>query len=73
MLPGRRFAAGKFQRHFEHSDKVRQLVARRESFMAEHIYPIEQDDTAALAAAANPWRTPARMDDLKARARAAGL
>lgn len=58
---------------FEHSDKVRHLVARLESFMAEHIYAIEQDYTAALAAAANPWRTPARMDDLTVRARAAGL
>jgi len=59
--------------HFEHSEKVRQLIMRLEAFMAEHVYPIEQDYIAELAAAANPWRTPARMEDLKAKARVAGL
>jgi acyl-CoA dehydrogenase len=59
--------------HFEHSDKVEQLIGRLEAFMVEHIYPIEQDYAAELAASANPWRTPARMESLKAEARAAGL
>jgi acyl-CoA dehydrogenase len=59
--------------HFEHSEKVRQLIARLEAFMAEHVYPVEQEYAAELAAAANPWRTPARMEGLKAKARAAGL
>ena len=59
--------------HFEHNDKVKQLVVRLEAFMAEHIYPIEKTYAAELAASGNPWRTPARMEDLKAKARAAGL
>jgi acyl-CoA dehydrogenase len=59
--------------HFEHSDKVKQLIARLESFMAEHIYPVEKEYAVELAAAANPWRTPLRMEQLKAKARAAGL
>jgi len=59
--------------HFEHSEKVRALVGRLESFMAEHIYPVEKQYADELAAAANPWRTPARMEELKAKARAAGL
>jgi acyl-CoA dehydrogenase len=59
--------------HFEHSEKVRQLTARLESFMAEHIYPVEKEYARELAASANPWRTPPRMEELKAKARAAGL
>ena len=58
---------------FEHSDKVKRLMERLESFMAEHVYPVEQDYARELAAAQNPWRTPARMEDLKQKARAAGL
>jgi acyl-CoA dehydrogenase len=58
---------------FEHSAKVRELIARLEAFMAEHIYPVEKTYAEELAAAANPWRTPARMEDLKAKARDAGL
>jgi acyl-CoA dehydrogenase len=58
---------------FEHSAKVRELIARLEAFMAEHIYPVERVYAEELAAAANPWRTPTRMEDLKAKARAAGL
>jgi acyl-CoA dehydrogenase len=59
--------------NFEHSAKVRELVARLEAFMAEHIYPVEKTYAGELAAAANPWRTPARMEELKAKARDAGL
>jgi acyl-CoA dehydrogenase len=59
--------------NFEHSAKVRELIARLEAFMAEHIYPVEKTYADELAAAANPWRTPARMEDLKAKAREAGL
>jgi len=59
--------------NFEHSDKVRQLIARLEAFMAEHIYPIEQDYIREVTASPNPWRTPARMEALKEKARAAGL
>ena len=59
--------------HFEHSDKVRQLSARLEAFMDEHVYPVEHEYAAELARSANPWRTPARMEALKEKARAAGL
>ena len=58
---------------FEHSDTVKRLSGQLEAFMAEHIYPVEHDYATELAAAANPWRTPARMERLKEKARAAGL
>jgi acyl-CoA dehydrogenase len=58
---------------FEYSDKVRQLIGRLDAFMAEHIYPIEKQYNDELAASPDPWQTPARMEALKAKARAAGL
>jgi acyl-CoA dehydrogenase len=58
---------------FEHSPAVQQLRARLASFMEEHIYPVEHLYAEELAAAENPWRTPARMEALKEKARAAGL
>lgn len=59
--------------HFEHNDKVKELVQRLETFMAEHIYPVEHEYGTDLAQAENPWRTPRRMEELKAKARAANL
>jgi len=59
--------------HFEYSDKVKAYAARLEAFMAEHIYPVEHEYAQELAQAENPWRTPARMEALKEKARASGL
>jgi acyl-CoA dehydrogenase len=57
---------------FEFSDKVRTLQGKLQAFMDEHIYPIE-DDYAGHVRAEGGWTTPPIMDDLKAKARDAGL
>ncbi len=57
---------------FDHSPKVLELKARVESFMAEHIYPNEATLHAAIAGG-DRWQAPALIDELKRRARAAGL
>ncbi len=57
--------------NFSYSDKVKDLLARVEAFMAEHILPAE--DEMHQQAAADPWSTPPLMNELKAKAKAAGL
>ena len=57
---------------YEPSLKVRELRARLESFMAEHIYPNE-DRFLREAVEAGPWRGTAVTEELKPKARAAGL
>ncbi len=58
--------------NFEYTDKVKDLIARVEDFMDEHIYPNEE----AYAAQINEgdrWQAPPLMDELKDKAKAAGL
>jgi acyl-CoA dehydrogenase len=57
--------------NFEHSDKVKGLVRQVRDFMQEHILPNE--DVFAAQVAARPWETADITEELKARARAAGL
>ena len=61
---------------FAHSPKVLALRERLEAFMQEHVYPNERryaDDVAANTAAGKRW-TPTRIvEELKPKARAAGL
>jgi acyl-CoA dehydrogenase len=57
---------------FDYSPKVLELKARVEAFMAEHIYPNEARMLAAIAEG-DRWQPLALMEDLKQRARAAGL
>ncbi|UTA47315.1 acyl-CoA dehydrogenase family protein [Simiduia sp. 21SJ11W-1] len=56
---------------FEYSPKAQALLDQLRSFMAEHIYPNEAAMEAE--AAEHPWETPALMETLKEKARAAGL
>jgi acyl-CoA dehydrogenase len=61
---------------FEHSPKVRQLQQRVTAFMDEHVYPAEarfEAEMDACRAAGNAWQPAPVMEELKARARAAGL
>ena len=61
---------------FEHSPKVQDLQARVKSFMAEHVYPAEPrfaNEMNAFRAAGNPWQEPQVMEDLKSKAKTAGL
>jgi acyl-CoA dehydrogenase len=61
---------------FEHSPKVAALRAQLQAFMDEHVYPNEQrreDELAANARAGRPYATVPVIEELKAKARAAGL
>jgi acyl-CoA dehydrogenase len=56
---------------FEYSDRVKDLQQQVRRFMAEHILPNET--THAAQVAANRWATPPIVQQLKEKARAAGL
>ncbi len=58
--------------HFEHSAKVKDLQARLAAFMDEHIYPNEKLWHEQVAAG-NRWQPTAIVEQLKPKARAAGL
>ncbi|MGE4060309.1 MAG: acyl-CoA dehydrogenase family protein [Sphingomonadales bacterium] len=59
---------------FELSPKAKDLQQRLLAFFDEHIYPNEQTYDAQMEAFGHDrWQTPAIIDELKARAKAAGL
>jgi acyl-CoA dehydrogenase len=57
---------------FEHSEKVRKLQERVAAFMAEHVYPNEEDLFAQVSEG-DRWQPVPLLESLKARARAAEL
>jgi acyl-CoA dehydrogenase len=59
--------------NFEHSDKVKDLLARLEAFMDEHVYPAEVERYAWTHDHANQWVSWPGIEPLKDKARAAGL
>jgi acyl-CoA dehydrogenase len=61
---------------FMYSDKVKDLQQRVSAFMDEHVYPAEkrfQEEMNAARQAGNPWVPTKVIEDLKVKARAAGL
>jgi acyl-CoA dehydrogenase len=56
---------------FEFSDKVKELQRRLQSFMDEHVYPNEQRYHEEISR--DRWKPSRIIEDLKPRARAAGL
>ncbi|HEV2386607.1 MAG TPA: acyl-CoA dehydrogenase family protein [Candidatus Acidoferrales bacterium] len=56
---------------FEYSDRAKDLQRRLQAFMDDHIYPNEQRYYAELGR--DRWSPPAVLEELKAKARAAGL
>jgi acyl-CoA dehydrogenase len=61
---------------FSHSDKVKQLQQKLTAFMDQHIYPAEaafHEELDRNRHAGNPWQPTKTMEDLKAKARAAGI
>jgi acyl-CoA dehydrogenase len=58
--------------HFEHSAKVTDLQRRLSAFMDEHVYPNERTYHHQIAEG-DRWRPTAIVEDLKPKARAAGL
>ena len=61
--------------NFEHSEKVRALVGRLEAFFEQHIYPREAEvaDIVATREGKARWQPIPILEELKPRARAAGL
>ncbi|MBF5091751.1 acyl-CoA dehydrogenase [Novosphingobium sp. NBM11] len=58
---------------FDHTDKVKGLIARLEGFMDEHVYPNEKTYADFVHDQANLWQEWPGMEALKVRARDAGL
>ena len=61
---------------FEHSPKVKALQQRLAAFMEEHVVPAEERFEAEMdghRAAGNPWQPAPVMEELKVKAREAGL
>ncbi|GAC12106.1 acyl-CoA dehydrogenase family protein [Paraglaciecola chathamensis] len=63
--------------NFDYSEKTKDLIARLEAFMDEHIYPNEKQYLADVeAASTNPetrWKNLPLIEELKEKAKAAGL
>ena len=57
--------------HFDHSDKVKALLARLQEFMDAHVYPNESVYDAQVEK--SRWSQPAIMEELKQKAKSAGL
>ena len=57
----------------EYSDQVGEMIAQVEMFMKEHIYPRELDHWEWVDNNDNLWQYPPWFEDLKAKARAAGI
>src|SRR5215210_1044885 len=58
---------------FDYSEKVQKLRAELNEFMEEHVYPNEKTYQEQLAASEERWSVPPIMEELKEKARAAGL
>jgi acyl-CoA dehydrogenase len=60
--------------HFEHNERTKSLMNRVTAFMEEYIYPAKTELTAHVENhGADRWHVPPILDELKAKAKAAGL
>lgn len=59
--------------NFEYTDKVKELMAKLNRFMDEHIYPLEKEYTAFVNNPENAWKRFPEIERLKKLARAEGL
>ena len=59
--------------HFEYSAKTRDLLARLQAFMDEHVYPNEEAVAEQVDAGPTRWKPIPLIEELKPKARAAGL
>jgi acyl-CoA dehydrogenase len=65
---------GGFAVDFDYSPRQKDLIARVGAFLEEHVHPAEPVYDQQMADfGANPWQVPAILDELKAKARSAGL
>lgn len=65
----------KFLMNFGHTEAAQALINRMNTFMQEHVLPAEKIYASQLRGGADwtTWQQPAIMEELKAKARAAGL
>lgn len=59
--------------NFDHSPKVTELLTKLSTFMDKEIYPLEHTYHDAVHNNSDRWQTPELMDELKAKAKKAGL
>ena len=62
--------------NWDYSPKTQELLARLQDFFDKHIYPNEDryhKEIAAMRASGNAWQTSTLIEELKPKARAAGL
>ena len=59
--------------NFEFSERTQELLNRVDAFMDQHIYPIEKEYSEWCENPANLWKAFPGMEDLKSKAREAGL
>jgi acyl-CoA dehydrogenase len=58
---------------FEHSERARDLIARVDAFISEHLDPVEGEIVRALQRQPQPWTLPPELEAWKTAARAQGL
>lgn len=58
---------------FKHSPRVMELLQQLQDFMLANVYPAEAEFEAALDRQPTRWQVPGVMDELKAKAKQAGL
>ncbi len=58
---------------FEHGKLASEYIARLNEFMQEHVYPVEHDYYHQVDTASDRWATVPLMEELKTKARDAGL
>ncbi len=58
---------------FEHTDKVKELIAKLEGFMDRHIYPVEREYHDFTHDQTSLWQEWPKMEALKQKAKAEGL
>ena len=62
--------------NFDHSDKTKELLGKIQQFMDDHLYEGEKtyhEQHAKMREEGNPWQQPPILDELKAKAKKAGL
>jgi acyl-CoA dehydrogenase len=59
--------------NFDHSSKVKELMAKLTVFMDQEIYPLEEKYHDLVANNSDRWQTPELMEELKAKAKSQGL
>ncbi|MBK4738734.1 acyl-CoA dehydrogenase family protein [Noviherbaspirillum pedocola] len=59
--------------NFEYSEKVQQLISRVDAFMQKHVFPVEEEYEEFIEAPENLWVVPPILEELKQKAKAAGL